>query len=212
VHQYCDASKWHVPPGALLSERRVSCLFVNKITSRAVYRLVLVTVYREHLICPAVIGNSWHSEERTVGHQTPGDVSGDCCIAVSLNVLSFIKGISAVTLVRQSTAAITETWTIKCYGAGNLLLWLWFRGPCIRVLDECHAWTFYVEIRPAGNRSGWKMAVECDWNVMAHAQKPDFVFRRNGRVHLNRRGRQFSWLLAAEVCAPALVMLDTPRF
>jgi len=24
---------------------------------------------------------------------------------------------------------------------------------------------------------------------MAHAQKPDFVFRRNGRVHLNRRGR-----------------------
>jgi len=27
---------------------------------------------------------------------------------------------------------------------------------------------------------------------MAHAQKPDFVFRGNGRVHLNRRGRQFS--------------------
>jgi len=24
--------------------------------------------------------------------------------------------------------------------------------------------------------------------MMAHAQKPDFVFRRNGRVHLNRRG------------------------
>jgi hypothetical protein len=23
---------------------------------------------------------------------------------------------------------------------------------------------------------------------MAHAQKPDIVFRRNGRVHLNRRG------------------------
>jgi len=23
---------------------------------------------------------------------------------------------------------------------------------------------------------------------MAHAQKPNFVFRRNGRVHLNRRG------------------------
>ena len=36
---------------------------------------------------------------------------------------------------------------------------------------------------------------------MAHAQKPDFVFRGNGRVHLNRRGRQFSRLLAAEVCA-----------
>jgi hypothetical protein len=47
------------------------------------------------------------------------------------------------------------------------------------------------------------------WNVMAHAQKPDFVFRRNGRVHLNRQGRQFSWVLAAEVCASAVVMLDT---
>jgi hypothetical protein len=40
-------------------------------------------------------------------------------------------------------------------------------------------------------------------------QKPDFVFRRNGRVHLNRRGRQFSRLLAAEVCTSAVVMLDT---
>jgi len=44
---------------------------------------------------------------------------------------------------------------------------------------------------------------------MAHAQKPDFVFRRNRRVHLNWRGRQFSRLLVAEVCASAVVMLDT---
>ena len=51
--------------------------------------------------------------------------------------------------------------------------------------------------------------VAASWNVMANAQKPDFVFRRNGRVHLNRRGRQFSRLLAAEVCASAVVMLDT---
>jgi len=52
-------------------------------------------------------------------------------------------------------------------------------------------------------------AVDCVWKVMAHAQKPDFVFRRNGRVHLNRRGRQFSRLLAAEVWKSAVVMLDT---
>jgi hypothetical protein len=45
---------------------------------------------------------------------------------------------------------------------------------------------------------------------MAHAQKPYFVFRRNGRVHLNRQGRQFSRLPAAEVCASAVVILDTP--
>jgi hypothetical protein len=52
--------------------------------------------------------------------------------------------------------------------------------------------------------------VDCVWNVMAHAQKPDFVLWRNGRVHLNRPGRQLSRLLAAEVCASAVVMLDTP--
>ena len=52
--------------------------------------------------------------------------------------------------------------------------------------------------------------VDCVWNVMAQAQKPNFVFRRNGRVHLNRWGRQYSRLLAAEVCASAVVMLDTP--
>ena len=52
--------------------------------------------------------------------------------------------------------------------------------------------------------------VEASWNVMAHAQKPDFVFRRNGRVPLNRRGRHFSRLLAGEMCASGVVMLDTP--
>ena len=51
--------------------------------------------------------------------------------------------------------------------------------------------------------------VDCIWNVTAHVQKPDFVFRRNGRVHLNRQRSQVSLLLAAEVCASAVVMLDT---
>jgi len=41
---------------------------------------------------------------------------------------------------------------------------------------------------------------------MAHAQKPDFVFRRNGRVHLSCWERQFSRLLAGEVCASALTV------
>jgi hypothetical protein len=50
-------------------------------------------------------------------------------------------------------------------------------------------------------------AVNCVRNVMAHVQKPDFVFRRNGRVHLNR---QFSLLLATKVCASVVVMLVTP--
>ena len=53
--------------------------------------------------------------------------------------------------------------------------------------------------------------VELVRNLMAHAQKPDFIFHLNGRVHLNRRGSQFSRPLAAEVCASVLVMLDTLR-
>jgi hypothetical protein len=54
------------------------------------------------------------------------------------------------------------------------------------------------------------LMLEVSWNVMAHAQKPGLVFRRNDWVHLNRRGRQFSRLLAAELRASAVVMLDTP--
>jgi len=37
--------------------------------------------------------------------------------------------------------------------------------------------------------------VEWKRDVMAHAQKPDSVFQRNGRVHLYRRGCQFSRVL-----------------
>jgi hypothetical protein len=55
-----------------------------------------------------------------------------------------------------------------------------------------------------------EQTVYCVWNVMAHAQKPYLVFWRNGRIYLNRRGRQFSRLLVAEVCASAVVMLDVP--
>ena len=41
------------------------------------------------------------------------------------------------------------------------------------------------------------------WHTL---RPPDFVFRRNGRVHLNWRGRQFSRLLAAVVCASAFIL------
>ena len=57
----------------------------------------------------------------------------------------------------------------------------------------------------------WCVAVVWKRNVMAHAQKPDLVFQRNGRLDLYRRRCQFSRLLAAEVCASAVVMLDRSR-
>jgi len=57
-------------------------------------------------------------------------------------------------------------------------------------------------MQPAG-RALETLVVNCVWNVMAHAQKPDYVFPRNGRVHLNRGGRQFCRLLAGELYTSA---------
>jgi len=48
------------------------------------------------------------------------------------------------------------------------------------------AWRWPPPIQRRSKRN--HRSVDCIWNVMAHAQKPDFVFRRNGPVHLNRRG------------------------
>jgi hypothetical protein len=48
-----------------------------------------------------------------------------------------------------------------------------------------------------------QIIVEHVWNVMARAQKPDLVFQRNVRVHLNRWGSQFSRLLAVKECGSA---------
>jgi len=75
-----------------------------------------------------------------------------------------------------------------------------------QVLPKHHVWE---------NPNQWSMSttaamftVDCFWSVMAQAQELDFVFWWNGQVHLNRRGRQFSRLLAAEVCTSVVVMLD----
>ena len=65
--------------------------------------------------------------------------------------------------------------------------------------------TNYVIVTVAFPRSSPVNAV---WRQLK-CDDTDFVFRRNGRVHLNRRGRQFSRLLAAEACASAVVMVYT---
>ena len=49
-------------------------------------------------------------------------------------------------------------------------------------------WRFLFSICATITSYAAALQVDCVWNVMAHTQKPDFVFRRNGRVHLNRRG------------------------
>ena len=66
---------------------------------------------------------------------------------------------------------------------------------------------FHMFYDVGNGRYSTTAAVDCIWNVMAHAQKPDLVFQRNGRAHLNRRGSQFSRLLAVEECRSAVVMV-----
>ena len=53
--------------------------------------------------------------------------------------------------------------------------------------------------------------VDCVWNVIAHAHKLDFIFFAAKRTSpfKSAGGRNFSRLLAAEVCASAVVMLHT---
>jgi hypothetical protein len=43
---------------------------------------------------------------------------------------------------------------------------------------------FLLRFRDSGHSLPCSAEVDCVWNVMAHMQKSDFVFRRNGRFHL----------------------------
>ena len=100
----------------------------------------------------------------------------------------------------SSFTTVVDCMKPSCYTGVVVCLNL---SPCTTVVD-CMRPSFLHELLFV-----WTIPlVDCVWNVMAHLQKPDFIFRRNGRVYLNRRGRQFSRLLAAEVCASAVVMLD----
>ena len=53
------------------------------------------------------------------------------------------------------------------------------------------------------------IALQASWNVTAHAQKPYFVFRLNGRVQFGRGISSVDYW-QPEVWASAVVMLDTP--
>jgi len=71
-------------------------------------------------------------------------------------------------------------------------------------LSLCYAGLFLVL-----RYEKWLTAFEMWWHTRRNHISS---FGETGRVHLNRPGgrRQFSRLLAAEVCASAVVMLDTP--
>jgi len=79
--------------------------------------------------------------------------------------------------------------------------------------QQCAFFSFFRSELFTNTIKHWDYIVEHVWNVMAQAQKPDLVFQRNGRVHLNWRRGQFSRIPAAKVCTSAVVtvvILDTP--
>ena len=61
------------------------------------------------------------------------------------------------------------------------------------------------------SRSKWRTIVDYVWNVMAHAQKPHFVVRaKRTNPFKSAEGVSSVDYWPAEVCASAVVMLDTP--
>ena len=123
-------------------------------------------------------------------------------------------------LWRNNAASISEATVSSLRVLLSTLTWgfLWYSPLCSGEWCECISkYTAKFSLRILEYSStiirSRTSVVGCVWNVMEHVQKPDFVFRRNERVHLNRPGRQFSRLLASDVCASAVVMvvmLDTP--
>jgi hypothetical protein len=108
------------------------------------------------------------------------------------------------------TMLLKYTYHIALWNRNTIVYYMWcFKSKVlehtIKNITKLYTRMFHIECCMLCT-----IVVEASWNVMAHAQKPDFVFRRNGRVHLNRQGRQFSQLLAAKICTSAVVMLDTP--
>ena len=82
-----------------------------------------------------------------------------------------------------------------CQSHTGHMIGLWFlpTRPLRLNTNEWMYWNAIQFLFANTNFTGRSDAVQASWNVMAHAQKPDFVFRRNGRVHLNRPVGVSSW-------------------
>ena len=106
---------------------------------------------------------------------------------------------SSMRLKQMATSSVSVGVVfIECTGA---LMWL----PC-RLCSRFFASTLLTLGHQTTDVLAARLSCTGQLNVMAHAQKPDFVFRWNGLLHLNRRGRQFSRLLATDVCASAFIV------
>jgi hypothetical protein len=152
------------------------------------------------LVSPIGNNNIRHNYEKIIWKTCEISVVIDLSILVMKRCLVLKQAISLGTVVSVSVCV--------CVCVGNSCVINQWHLEC-----DCMQWGVFV---PVFHTNVMQAAASCTiyvdyvWNVMTLAQKPDFVFRRDWRVHLNRRGRQFRRLPAAEVRASAVVMLDTP--
>jgi len=121
-------------------------------------------------------------------------MSAHCCIKLDLfiNIDSWCK---EPWVKKNSSNSSAEMWKVVLH---DLCFRLCALIPACRTpigwrLRHSMALYYSLVVASLVGFSLWT-AFEMWW----HAQKPDFAFRRNGRVHLNRRGSQFSRLLAGE--------------
>ena len=137
---------------------------------------------------------------------------------------SFVRK-GPVHLNQSEGVSSVDCWQPRCAASAVVMLdtpcsevvWRVLATHCIRQfplhfpsLASPYAITFQLESTEVNMCRG-SVHVEASRNVMAQRQKPDFVFQaKRTSPFKSAGGCQFSWLLAAEVCASAVVMLDTP--
>jgi hypothetical protein len=66
-----------------------------------------------------------------------------------------------------------------------LPIWIHATYDCNYELHEVNLIPEFIWVEIYNYVIGHLWVLEASWNVMAHMQKPDFIFRRNGRVHVN---------------------------
>jgi hypothetical protein len=88
----------------------------------------------------------------------------------------------------------------------QILLGQWFTDL------SCFPFFLYPYSFACTNRYNQRAEAEGRLRLKCDGTRAETRFRLSakGRVHLNLQGRQFNRLLAADVCASAVVMLDTP--
>jgi hypothetical protein len=109
--------------------------------------------------------------------------------------------------MRRNQISSYSVWNVMAHAQKPdfVLLRLTCDGTCAETRFRLAAFEMWWHLRRKQIKS------YCVWNVMVHAQKPYFVFRaKRTSPFKSAGGRQFSRLLAVEVCASAVVMLDTP--